>query len=307
MLFTPCRSLLLLTAFSPLVSSAHESFLPLHHHSSSHEHTAHAGIHTHREPDGKHVHEHSATALTEERFAFAAGARFTRYSVPDAKAQLWETGVGIDFAVRPWLHVGGDIAYGWFESGRTKVDGWLSPHAHLDLHLPVGGAWEVVAGLDVGLPFGDEALVGEHWEWAPHVELRYDRGGWYAEAEASLAFIKEKGEHDHHAEEEGDTHEGEHEHSMDVPEIVEPHGERELRYGLAAGVRLLDRRLTLESRLTGIHILAGETPEDDYLRTGVRVSWAFDHRWLLSAEGTVPITDAERNQWQASVGLRVGF
>lgn len=294
---------------APTLSTAHESFLPLHHHSGSHGHARHEhAAHSHDEPDGKGGHIHKTPAFTEERFAIATGGRYTRYSLDEGDGHLWETGLGIDYAVTSWLHIGGDVSYGWYDSSAGRADGWMTPHAHLDYHIPLRGAWEVIVGLEVGFPGGDEALVGDHWEWAPHLEVRYDPGQWFAEIGATLAFIV--GEEDHAHDHEGHAHEGEaHDHgdTADFHEIVDPHGERELDYYGTLGVRLLDRRLTLAGRLAGVHVLAGETPADDYLRAGLRVSYQITDKVLLTTEGSLPITDAERNQWQVSVGLRVGF
>lgn len=309
------RSLVPLLAIlvAPALSSAHESFLPLHHHSGSHEHAGHehaAHDHAHEAPDGKggHLHE-PAPAFTEERFAIATGGRYTRYDLGAGEhGHLWEAGLGIDYAVTPWLHLGGDFAYGWYDSDDGRADGWMTPHAHLDFHIPIRGAWEIIVGLEVGFPGGDEALVGDHWEWAPHLELRYDPGQWFAEAGASLSFIV--GEKDHAHDHDEHAHEGEaHDHgdTADFHEIVDPHGERELDYYGTLGVRLLDRRLTLAGRIAGVHVLAGETPADDYLRAGLRVSYQVTEKVLLSTEASLPITDAERNQWQISAALRVGF
>ena len=307
--FTPLIAVLVVPTLSP----AHESFLPLHHHSGSHQHSGHdhaAHDHAHDEPDGKggHLHE-PGPAFTEERFAIATGGRYTRYDLGAGEhGHLWETGLGIDYAVTPWLHVGGDVTYGWYDSPTGRADGWMTPHAHLDFHIPIRSAWEVIVGLEVGFPGGDEALVGDHWEWAPHLELRYDPGQWFAEAGVSLSYIV--GEKDHHHDHEGEAHEGEaHDHgdTADFHEIVDPHAERELDYYGALGVRLLDRRLTLAGRLAGVHVLAGETPSDDYLRAGLRVSYQITEKVLLTTESSLPITDAERNQWQISAALRVGF
>ncbi|HEX8295551.1 MAG TPA: hypothetical protein VF593_04585 [Chthoniobacteraceae bacterium] len=329
--------LFLAVAFIPNFGRAHESFLPLHHHSSSHTHSIGGEeAHSHAHEGGKDVRSHSPHSTAEHRFAFAAGGRFTRYSLEGEKAHLWETGVGFDYAVLPWLHLGGDVSYGWFDSDAGRAAGLLAPHAHVDFHIPIAPAWEVIAGFEVGFPGGEEALVGKHWELAPHVELRYDRGGWFAEAGARLVFVTGEDNHEHehaaheHAEEAGETeehgeeeeHHGEeeahgeeehheagatHVHAADFHETVEPHGERELQYSVGVGVRLLQKRLTLETQLTGVRVLAGETPADDYLRAGVRGSWALTERVLLTTEGSIPITDAERNQWQTSMGVRVSF
>ena len=304
----PIRSFfpLLVILVAPALSPAHESFLPLHHHTGSHQHAGHD--HASEAPDGKvdHLHE-PASPFTEERFAIATGGRYTRYALgEDGPGHLWETGLGIDYAVTPWFHLGGDVSYGWYDSAVGRADGWMKPHAHLDFHIPIRSAWEIIVGLEVGFPGGDEALVGSHWEWAPHLELRYDPGQWFAEAGASLSFIVGDKDNDH----EGEAHAGaahDHGDAVDFHEIVEPHGERELDYYGTLGVRLLDRRLTLAGRLAGVHVLVGETPADDYLRAGLRVSYQLTGKVLLTTEASLPITDAERNQWQISAALRVGF
>ena len=294
---------------------AHEGFLPLHHHSGIHEHGGHAhGHELHSDRSAKHGDTHIGPALTEQRFALASGARFTRYSIDGKDAHLWEVGVGVDYAVVPWLHLGGDFSHGWFDSEDGSADGWLTPHAHLDFHIPLGGAWEVLAGFEVGFPGGEEALVGDHWEWAPHVEVRYDPGNWYAQASASLVLVAGE-EHDHaergteHSSEAADQEHSEEAHTRtdDFHEVVDPHGERELRYSLAAGVRLLESRLSLESQLSAVHVLSGESPADNYVRAGVRASFTLHKQFIVTAGASVPISDAERNQWQASMGIRVSF
>ena len=121
----------------------------------------------------------------------------------------------------PWLHVGGDVSYGWFDYQETSDDGWLTPHLHADIHLPLGRGWELIAGLEAGLPEGDETLTGRHWEWAPHLELRYDQPRGFLEAGASYAFIS--GDEHNHAED-GAAHAED--HALEIHQIVEPHGER---------------------------------------------------------------------------------
>jgi hypothetical protein len=302
---------------APLASWAHESFLPLHEH-GPHRHSHAAHEHHDHTRDGKQAHAHDE--VEESRWAIATGARYTRYSLDSGSAHLWETGLGADFAILPWLHLGGDVSYGWFNSDESNSSGLLVPHAHLDIHLPLAGHWEVVTGLEVGFPGGDEELVGRHWEWAPHVEIRHDRETWFVAAGASFVIISGEN-HEHHAheeseehhEEEGHDHEEESEHedhgeeALDIHRIVDPHGERELQYYGAFGVRLLDQRLTVETRLSGVHVTSGDTDDRNYLRAGLRASWMLNERLTLTTEGSVPITDAERNQWQVSFGMRVAF
>lgn len=301
------HALSLAACVAPVALSAHESFLPLYHHSGRHEHGG--PIHEaepHPETSGKESHVHHAAAHTEERFALATGAHFTRYATGGDDAHLWELGLGVDYAIVPWLHVGGEASYGWFDSAEGSDEGWLVPSAHLDLHLPLGGAWEIVAGLEIGFPGGEESLVGDHWEWIPHLEVRFDPGSWFVEAGGSLAMASGETEHDEH---DADEHEaaGEHDDATDFHEIVDPHGEREFHYFGVAGIRLLSRRLTLESQVSGVHVLSDDTAADNYLRAGVRVSYEMNERMVVSAGGSVPITDAERNQWEASAGLRFSF
>lgn len=298
------RAACFLVCAAPIAWS-HESFLPLHEHGTqTHEHHGHA--HQAHVPDGKstaHVHheEHS-------RWAVATGLRYTRYSLEDGRALLWETGLGFDYAVLPWLHLGGDVSYGWFDSKGGSADGWLVPHAHVDFHLPLGSNWEAVVGLGVGFPGGEAALVGDHWSWEPHLELRYDRRAWFFATGVNFTIIS--GEtHDEHEHEHGDEEEvHEHDHEeRDFHEIVDPHGQRELRYYGAFGVRMFDERLALEARLTGVHITSGTEDNRNYLRGGIRASWRLTERVSIYAEGNVPLTDAQRNDWQSSAALRIAF
>lgn len=325
------KLLLLATALAGSASAlrAHEAFLPLHEHYPS---VGHGHAHSHGAPheraatEGKHMRIEPAPEPGEHRFTFASGLRYTRLSVEGERAELWETAAGFDFAVLPWLHLGGEATYGWFDSEAGSADGWMSPSAHADLHLPIGGNWELIAGFGVGFPGGEEALVGEHWLWEPHLELRYDRGAWFVAAGVGLAILTGSGHqheeaeaHAEHAEEEGEAHEeGEeahaeeaHAHSHasggDFHEIVDPHGERELEYYGAAGVRLLDQRLTLEGRLSGVRVLQGETPARDFLRIGARTALRLGKDVTLSAGGSVPITDARRSEWQAFISAGVAF
>jgi hypothetical protein len=298
------------------------------------------GGHSHGVNDGKAGAPFAPEQFRHHRFAFVSGARFTRYSTEDGKAHLWETGVGFDYEIFPSLHIGADLTYGWFDSKTGDADGLLSPHLHFDFHIPLARGWEIGLGVEVGLPGGEEALVGEHWELAPHLEVRYDAGAWFVDADAKLVFVFEEGDHhqhggsDHHeheaeedesgphehaAEPHDEEHEEEthtdthdhhlhaHEHPEDFHHLVEPHGESELQYSLAAGVRVFDRKLTLESRLAGVRVLAGETAAQNYVRGGFRASWALNERVLLIGEASMPVTDAERNQWQTSIAMRVSF
>lgn len=314
MIFRPFLSLAALS-LSPLAATAHDSFLPLHHHAQPHDHGDHS--HTTGEVDPKGGHAPISSWEEPERFTLATGAQYTRYS----DANLWETGFGFDYAAVEWLHVGGSVSYGWFHGDDGDAQGWLQPSVHLDLHVPIASDWEVVAGLEVGVPGGKEELVGVHWEWTPHLELRYDRGGWYVETGASLAFVVEdahahepegpaeenEAEHRRQHAENGDEEIHPHEHSGDFHEIVSPHGERELHYFAEAGVRVLNKRLNLGARLSGVHVLAGESSGADYVRAGLGASWALNERMIISSNVGAPISDAARNRWQSSVGLRVGF
>jgi hypothetical protein len=230
--------------------------------------------------------------------------------------------VGVEYNPSPWLHFGAEVSYGWFESDEGNADGLMVPHAHVDFHLPFGGAWEVLAGFDVGFPGGDETLVGDHWEFTPSVEIRYNREIWFAAAGTSFVFTEGDG-HDHgadgheHGDEEDADHEEDGDHEQDesdssngetsFEDVVDPHGSRELHYFTAFGVRVLDERLELESRLSGIHVTSGDTPDRNYVRAGLRASWKFDERWAISAQASMPLTEARRNEWQASLAVRVGF
>ena len=305
-------------AVSDLSSNAHEGFLPLHEH-SAHRHAHHDhSAEEHAAHDGK-GHKHVHTPHQESRWAVATGVRYTKYAAPGIRGSLWETGLGLDYTVLPWLHIGGDVSYGWFSSPEGDADGWLIPHFHADVHLPLGGKWEVVTGLEIGFPAGEENLTGDHWEWAPHVELRRDAGPWYVAAGASFAISSgDSHDHDDHAQEGHEEHEHDHEdeahdhaahqgHTGDFHEIVDPHGERELRYYAAFGVRVFDEKVTLESRLSGVHVTSDDTEFRNYLRGGLRVNWQIRENLTFSTEGSVPLTNAERNDWQASAALRVAF
>ena len=319
--FSKC--LLLGISVVPGALWAHEGFLPLHEH-GEHRHTHRDSVHgedAHVHGDGKeHKHVHMKEEA-ESRWAVATGVRYTRYVSEHARGSLWEAGLGADFAVTPWLHLGGDFSYGWFDGVDGQADGWLTPHAHLDVHLPVSENFEVIAGLEVGFPFADEELTGEHWEWVPHLEVRYDAGAWYAAAGVDFAFSDVgHGEHFHEGEEEngGDNEQAEEEHDegehLDQPgheahlhEIVDPHGERELRYHAAFGVRMMEERMTAEVRFSGVHVISDDTEARNYLRGGLRLTWRLSEAVSFSAEGNIPIGHAERNDWQASAAVRVGF
>ena len=285
----PTRAFLALLAalLAPPAARAHESFLPLHHQTERHAHRG-AGLAA-RPLSGE------AAPWTEERFAFTAGGRLTRYAAPGGGARLWETNASLEYFLLPWLVVGGDLSYGWYESRRERAAGWLAPHAHVDLHLPLGPHWEVVAGLDAGFPGADAALAPDDWEWAPHVELRHDRQAWYAEAGVSATFVVAERQPAPTAA------------TPEAPGIIGPEGNRELQYYGAFGLRLLAERLTLEARFFGARNLSRDTPHRHYLRAGASAAWALGPRTELAAEGSLPVTAAERNQWQASLGLRLGF
>ena len=325
-------SLLLGLAAAALVpvsdAGAHESFLLWH----GHRHAAHAGHDHHADHAG---HDHGKKEVLHEeaegRWTIGSGVRYTRYSLHDERAELWESGVGVAYRVTPWLEVGAEATYGWFSSQEGGTGGWMLPHFHVDVHIPVAEHLELVIGGGTGIPGGDEGLVGDHWEFVPHLALRYDTGKWFAEAGASYAFIsghdhdhsshEEESHHEEHDHEEGhgeDGHEETHarhdsrqhrdEHSAgDFHEIVDPHGEQELQYHLSAGVRLLDERLTVEGRFSGVHVTRGYTPDRDYLRGGLRATWAMNDNWRIRAEASVPITEARRNHFQGSLSVQVGF
>lgn len=310
---------------------AHESFLPLHdfHLHQSHEHHEH---HEHAEGKTAHDHDHTLT----HRLEIASGVRYTRHSLHGEAAHLWETTVGFEYSATSWLHMGADVSYGWFDSDEGSADGLMVPHAHIDIHLPLGGSWELLASFGVGFPGGEENLVGDHWEFTPGIELRYDRHTWFASAGASFVFVEggHHHHHDHHASDADESHEEHDEHGEehdaheepdhdeypahhdhahaghaenDFHEIVDPHGSRELHYHVAFGVRPFDERLELESRLSAVHVTSGDTEDRNYLRAGLRASWKIDDRWIVSTQGSVPITDARRNEWQASLAVRVDF
>jgi hypothetical protein len=264
--------------------------------------------HSHHADEGKtHTHD----SAPETRFKFATGARYTRLSLENAAAHLWESTVGAEYMIAPWLHFGGEIAYGWFDSIEGGADGFMVPHLHIDTHLPLGGSWELLAGFDVGFPGGKEVLVGRLWEFTPSVELRYERERWFAAAGGSFVFVEGEDAHDDGDEEvefgDGEDGHSDHDGAPDFHEIVDPHGERELYYHAAFGVRAFDERVELESRLSGIHIVSGETPDRNYIRGGLRASWKLDERWVVRAEASMPLTNARRNEWQASLAVRVGF
>lgn len=329
-------SVLIAGALAPLGVNAHESFLLWHDHRfhlhgeevPGHEHEPHDHAHIDAKGDGKLELE----GHEEQRWAIGTGVRYTRLSLEGERAHFWETGLGISYQATPWLHVGAEIGYGWFDSHEGRSSGWLIPHFFTEVHLPLSETWEVALGGEVGVVGGDEGLVGDHWELAPSVTLRYDRGRWYAEAGARFVFIlggedhdhgeedgsaghpEEEAEHGHEAGEHGhDEHEGHayaagHAHAPgDFHDVVDPHGERELHYHVALGVRFLDERLTLEGRFHGVHVTSGHTIDRNFLRAGLRASYAINDNWSVRTEASVPVGDARRYQFQTSVSLQVSF
>src|SRR5688500_3955899 len=95
---------------------AHDAFLPLHEHNPAahaHSHGSSHANHDHAQsPDGKHLHLHDAP--TAPRWVVATGTQYTRFSLEGARAEFWEAGLGFEFVALPWLHMGGDVSYGWF-------------------------------------------------------------------------------------------------------------------------------------------------------------------------------------------------
>jgi hypothetical protein len=265
----------------------------------------------------------------QQRWAVGTGVRYTQYSFEDERAHLWEAGLGLSYRATPWLNVGAEISYGWFDSDEGRSSGVMLPHFFADVHLPVAKNWEAVVSMGAATPGGDEGLVGDHWELTPGIALRHDRRGWFAEAGANLVFVlggtdhnhegegdadhdsheeEEQGEEEDHEAEDGHGHVEEHGHAPgDFHEVVDPHGECEVNYYATFGVRLLDERLTLEGRFHGVHVISGETPDRDYLRAGARAIYRLKENWAIRTEASVPITDARRNQWQASLSLQVSF
>lgn len=329
-------SFLIVAVLLPAGAQAHESFLLWHdHHLHSEEHGTEEAVHTHahghEEHEAKEQRDVELDIHAESRWAVGTGLRYTRLSWEGAPADFWETGVGISFAVTPWLHVGGEASYGWFDSSEGGSGGWLMPHFHVEVEFPLAEGLEVSLGTELGIPGGDEGLVGEHWELAPGLTVHYERGWWFAEAGASFFFVNGGDHHDHHGSEgeedhdheekeplgeaeDGDDeehHHGEaHEHGHepgDFHDVVDPHGARELHYQAAFGVRLLDERLTLEGRFHGVHVTSNDTPARDYLRAGLRASYVITENWAVRTEASVPISDARRNQWQTSVSVQVSF
>jgi hypothetical protein len=326
------------TALTP--TPAHESFLLWHEH--RHSHGMHAGHEDHAEHDHPDHKEHLDAAKdihhpTHEfdQWTISTGARYTRLSLEGERAHLWETGLGVAFRPISWLEVGAEASYGWFDSAEGSADGWMIPHVHVDAHIPIAPNLELVVGGDIGFPGGEEALVGDHWEFVPHLAVRYDKGNWFAEAGVAYVFITggdihdhgsqagesesdhggdvhdeedhEGEEHDEHEEEHGEGSHASHGGTADFHEIVDPHGEQELQYHGALGLRLLDERLTLEGRVQGVRVTRGSTEDRNYVRAGLRTTWSFNEHWRVRAEASVPITDARRNHFQGSISLQVSF
>lgn len=324
---------------SGIAAHGHEGFLPLHTHQLHRHDHGHDHSHEHDDDHSKHgAHiEHPET-----RFSFATGVRYTEYDLDSGDGNLWESGAGFSFAATPWLYLGGEFSYGWFSSKEGDAEGWLRPSAHIDFHAPLGGNWELIAGLEVGFPAGDDDLTGDEWEWMPHLEIRYDAGPWFVEVGASYLIVSgsdhdhghahedhaeaDEGAHEHEHEEEHGHEEGhaeEEEHTEDLHahehsaaahasthgfhEIVDPHGEQEWRTHIAAGVRLLDERLTLRARVSAVHVAKGETENDNYFRVGANGFWRFHERLAAGVDINAPIGGPRRNEWQASASLRVEF
>ncbi|MHA3770999.1 hypothetical protein ACXR0O_05610 [Verrucomicrobiota bacterium sgz303538] len=314
-------SSLIVAVLLPAGAHAHESFLIWHdHHLHLDDHgteeAEHSHVHVHEEHDAKDHRDVEFDVHAESRWTVGTGLRYTRLSFEGEPADFWEIGVGISFAATPWLHVGGEASYGWFDSSEGSSGGWLMPHFHAEVEFPLAKGLEVSFGAELGIPGGDEGLVGEHWELAPSIAVHYERGRWFAEAGASFFFVNGEDHHDHHGSEgeEGHhdehTHGEEHEHGHepgDFHDVVDPHGARELHYHAAFGIRLLDERLTLEGRFHGVHVVSNDTPDRDYLRAGLRTSYSITENWAVRTEASVPISDARRNQWQTSVSLQVSF
>jgi hypothetical protein len=218
------------------------------------------------------------------------------------------------FARYAGFALGTEVPFTRLDNGGEVAFGLSNPlvMAQVARRLPGSWrAWSAEAGLQVELPFGDQArgLAGDHVMLLPWVGLRRDWDAWYVTGMAGYSQALEA--HAHAADSAGASarlakslHEG-HEHGgVTSPVLVNPHADREAQVRASAG--WTRGRGTAEVFTFGqVDVTAGGPTS--YLRAGASYAWSLGRFTALHVIADVPVTAARRNEAEIGVGVKTGW
>jgi hypothetical protein len=175
--------------------------------------------------------------------------------------------------------------------------------------------WSAEAGLQVELPFGDadHGLAGDHTMVLPWIGARKEWGmRWHTSG--MLGFSQALGEK---LQDDGggaalakSAHNGvDHGAGQAAPLFVNPHGDREVHWRAAVGLRL-GERWTFEDFLLGQADITkpDENPETvHYVRNGISAEWAVTHAVALQMAADAPVTSARRSEAALGIDVKVAW
>jgi hypothetical protein len=211
-----------------------------------------------------------------------------------------------------------------------RVSGLGNPLLIAQYARRVSRDWSLETGLQFELPLGDydHGLADDHFMFMPWVGVRKEWGErWYTSGMlgASLSLQMDANTYD----DAGDmgasarvaprspgssklakaSHNGVDHGVSRNPVYVNPHGDREIHWRAALGLRLWDR-WTFEDFFLGQADLTkpDENPKTvHYVRNGVSAEWAVTPSVALQAVADAPVTSARRSEAALGIDVKVAW
>lgn len=173
---------------------------------------------------------------------------------------------------------------------RTGVS---NPVFFVERREPIADRWKLLGGLQLEMPMGDShsGIASSHSELLSYVGVAFNGAGVALQAQGGFATSLSEG----------------HGHVGGNPVFVNPHADQEVQGRASLIVPLLDGKLQPGAQLHGRMVVMEEVEDRTFLTGALSVTYQVTTMARLQGRVELPLTDAQRFDWRAGLGIGLAF
>lgn len=214
--------------------------------------------------------------------------RHVEFSLPEGNGSYLENLVRVDVQRFANWNFGAWIAPTMLTVNEETRTGLSNPVLFAERRQPIGNRWRLLAGLQLEVPMGDShnGIASGHTELLSYVGAAIDTDALRLQVQGGLATALSKG----------------HGHSGSNAIFVNPHEDREAQVRATLVAPLLNGRLQPMALFNGRVVV--EDVEDRMFLTGAfGASYQITGNVRFTGQIEVPLTEAQRFDWRAGMGI----
>ncbi len=217
--------------------------------------------------------------------------RHVEFSLPDGEGSYIENLVRVEVRRFSNWNFGGWIAPIMLSVDGENRTGLSNPVLFAERREPVGERWRLLGGAQLEVPMGDShnGIASGHSELLSYVGGTLDDRSIRVQIRVGLATALSKG----------------HAHAGGNALLVNPHADTEAQVRASIVAPLREGKLQPGAFLTGRMVLMEDVEERSFLTGALGASYQVTKIARLQGQVEVPLTEAQRFDWRAGVG--VGF